>query len=195
MVIEDRSHVWGNYVYCTIWTPVLGKLLSCKRELDNAKDRYAAIAVCRVDGIIVGHIPRKISFLCRVFIKGGSTIQCIVNGDCQYSHDLPQGVWKYPVCWCLVSTVEEKDLNKVKRGVHYFTEWTEPDQIHTLLQNRPDKLEIMWGAQLLSIALATVLMLSLWHPTVTMLPKAFTLCAQWQRTVFIDSRSWHGCGI
>ena len=35
---------------------VLGELLSCERELDNAEDRYV-VAVCKVNGIIVGHIP------------------------------------------------------------------------------------------------------------------------------------------
>ena len=82
-------------------------------ELDNAEDRYA-VAVCRVDGIVVSHIPRKISFLCAVFIRRGSTIQCIVNGDRRYSHDLPKGGMEIP-CRLVFSTGEEKDLNKVKR--------------------------------------------------------------------------------
>ena len=88
MEIEVESCIRGHHVYSTIWTPVLGELLSCKRELGNAKDQYAVV-VCRVDGIVIGHIPRKVSFLCAIFIRRGGTIQCIVNGDCQYSHDLP----------------------------------------------------------------------------------------------------------
>ena len=100
-------------MYSTIWTPLLGELLSCKRELDNAKDQYA-VTVCRVDGIIIGHIPRKISFLCGVFIRRGGTIQCIVNEDSRYSHDLPQGGMEIP-CRLVFSTREEKDLNKIKK--------------------------------------------------------------------------------
>ena len=73
-------------MYSTIWTPVLGELLSCKRELDNAEDQYV-VAVYRVDGIVVGQIPKKISFLCAVFIKRGSTIQCIVSTI--YRHIFP----------------------------------------------------------------------------------------------------------
>ena len=45
------------------------ELLSCKRELDNSAEDQYVIAVCRVDGIVVGHIPKKLSFLCAVFIK------------------------------------------------------------------------------------------------------------------------------
>ena len=64
-------------MYSTIWAPVLGELLSSKRELNNAKDWYI-VAVCRVDSTIIDHIPKKI-FLCAVFIKRGGIIQCIVS--------------------------------------------------------------------------------------------------------------------
>ena len=53
------------------------KLLPCKRELGNAKDPYV-VTVCRVNSIVADHIPKK-TFLCAVFIKKGSTIQCIVS--------------------------------------------------------------------------------------------------------------------
>ena len=66
---------------------------------------------------------------------------------------------------------------------------------HTILRNGPDKLKVTWGAQLLSIIQATVVVLSPWHPTVTILPKPFTIRTQWQRIVFIVCISWHGCGI
>ena len=46
MEIEVKIYIRGHHMYSTIWTPVLGELLSCKRELDNAaKDRYV-VAVC-----------------------------------------------------------------------------------------------------------------------------------------------------
>ena len=101
MEIEFESCIRGHHMYSTIWTPVSGKLLSWKRELDNAEDQYAVV-VCRVDGIVVGHIPRKISFLCAVFIRRGGTIQYIVNGDHQYSHDFPLGGMEIPCRLVLV---------------------------------------------------------------------------------------------
>ena len=84
---EFESCIWGYHMYSTIWTPVLGELLSCKSELDNTEDRYIVI-VCKVNNIIVGHIPKKISFLCAVFIKRVcGTIQCIVSAI--YRHIFP----------------------------------------------------------------------------------------------------------
>ena len=38
MEIEVESYIRGHHVYSTIWTPVLGELLTCKRELDNTED-------------------------------------------------------------------------------------------------------------------------------------------------------------
>ena len=73
-------------------------------------------------------------------------------------------------------------------------DWTRPNS-HTILQNRPDKLDVMWGAQLLPIAQAIVVILSPWHPTVTVLPKPFTICTQRQRIVFIVSILWHGAAF
>ena len=46
MEIEVESCVRGHYVYSTIWNPVLGERLTCKRELDNVEDRYA-VAICK----------------------------------------------------------------------------------------------------------------------------------------------------
>ena len=80
MEIEVERCIQGHHMYSTIWTSVLGKLLSCKTELDNAEDQYA-IAVCKVEGIVVGHILRKISFLHAVLIRRGGIIQCMVNED------------------------------------------------------------------------------------------------------------------
>ena len=96
-------------MYSTIWTPVFGELLSCERELENTEDRYA-VAI-KDEDIIISHVPRKISYLCSVFIRRGGVICCIVNGDRRYSRHLPQGGMEVPCR--LVFSGEEKDLNKV----------------------------------------------------------------------------------
>ena len=41
MDIKVESCVRGHKVYSTRWNSVLGKVLICKRELDNTTDRYA----------------------------------------------------------------------------------------------------------------------------------------------------------
>ena len=112
MEIEVESCVRGHHVYSTIWNPVLGERLTCKRELDNVEDRYA-VAICKDEDTVVGHVPRKISFLCSVFIRRGGSIHCLVNGDRRYSNDLPQGGMEVPCR--LVFSGTEKDLNKAKK--------------------------------------------------------------------------------
>ena len=51
-----------------------------------------------IDGesTIVGHVPRRISPLCSVFIRRGGSITCIVDGPRRHSADLPQGGLELP---------------------------------------------------------------------------------------------------
>ena len=44
----------------------------------------------------VGHVPRKISAICSIFIRRGGSILCIVKGSRRYSSDLPQGGLEIP---------------------------------------------------------------------------------------------------
>ena len=68
-----RHHVFKN-----IWTPTMGEQLPCKREIGNIKDRYA-VAVLR-DHTTVGHVPRKISVACALFLQREGSIHCVVTG-------------------------------------------------------------------------------------------------------------------
>ena len=43
-------------------------------------------------GIVVGHVPRKISTVCSMFLLKGGSISCQVTGKRRYSADLPQGL-------------------------------------------------------------------------------------------------------
>ena len=56
----------GFHVYQDVWTLIIGEVLACRRETTNIEDRYA-IAVNKTEEVI-GHVPRKISFLCAAFI-------------------------------------------------------------------------------------------------------------------------------
>lgn len=80
--------------YCKIWTPYINNTLVCRRELGNLEDPYA-VAVVKDDDIVVGHIPRKISMMCSMFLKKGQII-CTVTGKRQYLADLPQGGMEIP---------------------------------------------------------------------------------------------------
>ena len=72
------------------------EILSCKKEV-NIHDPYA---VCMVNetGITVGHVPKKISAVCYMFIQHGGSISCQVTGSRRYSYDLPQGGVELTCC-------------------------------------------------------------------------------------------------
>lgn len=97
-------------MYQAIWVATVGEELTCQREPTNAHDRYA-VAVIKDDAII-GHLPKKISRMCYIFLRRGGSITCTVTGSRQYSEDLPQGGLQVP-CSLLFRGIE-KEINKVK---------------------------------------------------------------------------------
>ena len=107
------SMVRGYHVYQDVWTPAVGERLQCVREEDNAEDRYA-VAVTR-DGVTVGHLPRRISTLCLLFIRRGGVIRCSVTGHRRYSRDLVQGGMEIP---CQLTFVGMgKEIKKIRCNV------------------------------------------------------------------------------
>ena len=84
--IEIASCVRSYHVYRHIWTAAVGEGLDCVKEPTNASDRYA-VAIIK-DGTIVGHLPKKISRVCLLFLL---SILCTVVGGRHHSSDLPQG--------------------------------------------------------------------------------------------------------
>ena len=81
--------VRGYHKYKDIWVAVVGEELPCRREPTNQEDR-STVAVVK-DSNIVGHVPRKISSICSLFLRQSGSIICRVTGSRQYSSDLPQG--------------------------------------------------------------------------------------------------------
>lgn len=101
----------GYHVYQQIWTSTIGEILSCEREPTNGVDRYA-VAV-KKETLIVGHLPRKLSRICSLFLKRGGLISCQVNGRRRYSRDLPQGGLEIPCD--LLFTAKSEEIKKLKR--------------------------------------------------------------------------------
>lgn len=66
-----------------------GKKLSCKREMENEKDRYVVVVTQR--STMVGHVPRKISGACWLFLLQRGSIDCVIIGAWCNSSDLPKG--------------------------------------------------------------------------------------------------------
>ena len=96
----------GYHVYQDIWSSHINESLPCKRERHNLHDPFA-VSVLK-DADVVGHIPRKISTICYVFLgRPGSTITCKVTGTRRYSSDLPQGGMEIP---CLLEFKGEQSV-------------------------------------------------------------------------------------
>ena len=76
-------------MYRSIWTPTNGEVLSCARETGNRHDPFS-IKVIK-SATRVGHLPKRISSICSLFLHMGGSISCEVTGPRQYSADLIQG--------------------------------------------------------------------------------------------------------
>ena len=75
-------------------------------------DPYAVAVVHCDEAEVVGHIPRKISYLCYFFIKRKGTIICQVTGKRRRSVDLPQGDLEVP--FTLTFSGNSTEIRKVK---------------------------------------------------------------------------------
>lgn len=105
------SCIRGYHVYKSVWDANVGEILQCKRERQNSEDKYA-VAVLK-SGMIVGHLPRKVSRISSLFLKRGGTIECTVTASRRYSVDLPQGGLEIPCC--LLFRGKLVDIEKLKR--------------------------------------------------------------------------------
>ena len=69
-----------------MWAAAIGEEVVCGREPTNMADRYA-VAVLKQETII-GHLPRKISKVCSLFLRRGGSIRCTVTGSRRHPSDL-----------------------------------------------------------------------------------------------------------
>ena len=117
--------VRGYHVYRDIWTAAEGEEFPCKREVVNAFDPFA-VAVMRGDTVI-GHVPRKISSICSLFLRKEGSITCQVAGCKRYSEDLPQGGLEVP---CLLRFEgDTKVTDKAKKLVESALSTTTVDLV------------------------------------------------------------------
>ena len=62
----------GYHAYKKIRWEAIGEELKCDRDLENSCDRYA---VCvKMSEVIIGHLPRKLSRVCSLFLRRGGTV-------------------------------------------------------------------------------------------------------------------------
>jgi len=86
---EIEAMVRGYHICKDMWSAVIDEEFLCKREDGNRFDPFA-VAVCN-DDIVIGHVPRKISSVCLLYIRQGGEIHCRMTGSRRFSADLKQG--------------------------------------------------------------------------------------------------------
>ncbi len=108
-----EAMVRGYHVYRAVWDASSEEELLCERELGNPHNPYA-VAIARA-GVTVGHVPRKISSVCSLFLRRGGSIRCQVTGSRRFSQDLPQGGLEIP---CeLIFEGSAKEVRKAEKLV------------------------------------------------------------------------------
>ena len=85
------SEVMGYHVYQDIWEATNGEILECCKEMENAFDPF--VVCVKKDAVIVGHVPRKISPICSLFL-GNS--HCEITEGRRCSRGIPQGGLEIP---------------------------------------------------------------------------------------------------
>ena len=115
VVFQLSSMVRGYHEYHHIWDAVVGETLQCCREDGNIHNPYAVSV--KKGSTIVGHVLKKLSCLCSLFLQRGGNICCEVTGLQCYSSDLPQGGLEIPCN--LVSEGNLKEVKKVKNLLHW----------------------------------------------------------------------------
>ena len=108
------SCIRGHHVSKSFWTSSIDETLSCEREEGNMYDPYAVSMFQSENARVVGHIPRKISAACSLFLcHEGNTITATVTGHRKFSEDLPQGGLEVPCK--LTFRGNEKHVAKVRK--------------------------------------------------------------------------------
>ena len=82
----------------------------CKSTCTLEKAKIC-IGVVRKGRTVVGHLPRRLSRLCALFIRRGGSIHCSPTGKRRYSADLPQGGLEIPCI--LYFKGDAKEIKKV----------------------------------------------------------------------------------
>ena len=86
-----QNYVCGHDVYMQEWRR---KTRMPKRGA-NEQDPYTVAIVKRTAGRktkVVGHMPRRISATCSLFLQQSGNIECIITGARHCSSDLPQSI-------------------------------------------------------------------------------------------------------
>ena len=122
-------------MYQDEWTPVLHETLSCCRELANIHDPFAAKVMKA--GSTVGHLLKKISSTCSLFIMKSGVISCkVTDPNRKYSRDLAEGGLEIPCVITLQGT--KKLVEKAKKLLNLSKKGLKPTGEVSVLSASPD---------------------------------------------------------
>ena len=101
------------HVYREVWEAAVGETFECAMEPGNA----FAVAIEK-DGIVIGHLPRKVSRVSALFLKRGGTINCTETRRQRHSADLPQGGLE--ILCVAIFQGQAKEIQKLRRVLKYI---------------------------------------------------------------------------
>lgn len=109
-----EASVRGYHAYFNDVTVVIGEVLMCERELDNAYDKYA-VAVSNEQGKVVGHVPIELSKVSTRFIRDYGEIEAECIGA-RYNRGEGKGL-DFPVVYKLTGNKRclEKLVSSIKK--------------------------------------------------------------------------------
>ena len=113
------SHVLSIFSHLPVPLIVSTELLLCTRtEVQSTMIASFSNFVFLLAGVLngsetVGHVPKKISAPCFLFLRRGGMIHCQIIGSRCYSEDLPQGGMEVPCVYCFNGF--KSDVNKLKK--------------------------------------------------------------------------------
>ena len=102
----------GYHIYKDTWDTVVGEF-PCKRKDGNRVAPFT-VAVVRGDAVI-GHVPRKTSSICSLYLRRDGSIVCRVTGSRPFSEDLVQGGLEIP--YVIIFEGDAKYTEKAKKLV------------------------------------------------------------------------------
>ena len=68
----------GYHVCKEIWRAAMGEELECDREPENSCNCYAVVV--KRSRVVIGHLPRKLSRVCSLFLRCVGVILCTGTG-------------------------------------------------------------------------------------------------------------------
>ncbi len=103
----------GYHVYMDDWDARSGELAVAEVDLGNAHDVHAV--ALKLNGEVVGHVPKKMSRIFHFFLLRGGSIEAVVIGPRQYASALVQGGLDIPCKYIFTCSNDKGLVKKLKK--------------------------------------------------------------------------------